>query len=90
MLDKTEPLSCIEPGQHARVVRMEVREELNRRLRDLGLIEGTLVECLHQAPFGDPAAYQIRGAVIALRKEDSAGIFTIPFPTESHKKGRNL
>ena len=73
-----EPLSRIRPGQRARVVRMEVREELRLRLRDMGLIEGTLVECLHKAPLGDPAAYQIRGAVIALRQSDSAGILTTP------------
>ena len=81
-----EPVSRIRPGQRARVVRMEVREELRRRLRDMGLIEGTLVECLHKAPLGDPAAYQIRGAVIALRKSDSAGILTIP--AENTEKGR--
>ena len=73
-----EPLSRIRPGQRARVVRMEVREELRGRLGDMGLIEGILVECLHKAPLGDPAAYQIRGAVIALRQSDSAGILTTP------------
>lgn len=39
-------------------------------MRDIGLIENTLVECLGVSPGGDPAAYRIRGAVIALRAED--------------------
>ena len=41
---------------------------------ELGLIDGTPVECLTRSPLGDPTAYEIRGAVIALRKEDAAGI----------------
>lgn len=38
------------------------------------LIDGTRVECLGKAISGDPAAYLIRGAVIALRSEDAAKI----------------
>ncbi len=46
----------------------------NRRLRDIGLIEGTKTKCILRSPLGDPAAYRIRGAVIAIRKEDGAQI----------------
>ena len=46
----------------------------NRRLKDLGLIEGTTVRCILKSPLGDPAAYRIRGAVIAIRKEDALKI----------------
>jgi ferrous iron transport protein A len=48
---------------------------MRRRLLDMGLIEGTRVECLQKSPAGDPVAYFVRGAVIALRSEDSAGIW---------------
>ena len=47
---------------------------MRRRLMDVGLIEHTEVECLGRSPGGDPAAYLIRGAVIALRRADCAGI----------------
>ena len=47
---------------------------MRRRLQDIGLIEGTDVECLQKSPAGDPVAYYIRGAVIALRSEDSQNI----------------
>ena len=57
-------------GERARVERNEAREEIRGRLRDLGLIEGTVVRCLHRKASGSMAAYQIRGAVIALRQED--------------------
>jgi len=42
-----------------------------RRLLDLGLTKGTVVEPVQKSPFGDLRAYEIRGAVIALRKEDA-------------------
>lgn len=42
-----------------------------RRMIDLGLVSGTLVEALHRSPAGDPVAYGFRGAVIALRKSDA-------------------
>lgn len=45
--------------------------EIRRRLQDIGLIENTTVTCLFQSPLGDPRAYRIRGAVIALRKRDA-------------------
>ncbi len=47
---------------------------IRRRLLDIGLIEGTQVECVGRSPGGDPAAYLIRGAVIAIRDADSANI----------------
>lgn len=47
---------------------------MRRRLRELGLVEGTAVTCLGRSPLGDPAAYGILGAVIALRDRDAAGV----------------
>lgn len=45
-----------------------------RRLLDLGLIKGTIVKSLMKSPAGDPIAYEIRGAVIALRSEEASKI----------------
>lgn len=41
---------------------------------DLGLTVNTPVECLGVSPLGDPVSYRIRGAVIAIRREDSRQI----------------
>ena len=48
--------------------------EENRRLKDLGLVLGTKTKCILKSPLGDPAAYKIRGAVIAIRREDAEKI----------------
>ena len=42
-----------------------------RRLLDLGLTPGTIVEAEFRSPGGDPMAFMIRGAIIALRHEQS-------------------
>lgn len=47
------------------------------RLRELGLVSGTAVKCLYKSPLGDPQAYSIRGAVIALRREDSRAVYAV-------------
>ena len=43
---------------------------MRRRLLDIGLIENTEVTCVGRSHGGDPAAFLIRGAVIALRRAD--------------------
>ena len=61
-------------GQTARVAEITATGSMRRRLLDLGVISGTNIECLQKNPAGDPVAYNIRGAVIALRTEDSKDI----------------
>jgi len=67
-------LKDLQPGQSAVVRQVQSAESIRRRLLDMGLIEGTRVECVSSSPFGDPKAYRFRGAVIALRSEDSEGV----------------
>ena len=68
-----ERLSALAPGESARVVdisRACVGPQ-RRRLLDLGLVPGTIIEAEFAAPSGEPIAYRIRGAAIALRREQA-------------------
>ena len=67
-------LSRLSPGDTATVAGLNTIGDMRRRLQDIGLIEGTTVRCLQRSPLGDPTAFLIRGAVIALRAMDSAGV----------------
>jgi Fe2+ transport system protein FeoA len=40
-------------------------------MMDLGILPGTTIEVEMASPSGDPTAYKIRGALIALRKEQA-------------------
>ena len=74
MSDEIYPLSKVPEGQTAVVRELRSTGSMRRRLLDIGLVEGTNIECLQKSPAGDPVAYLIRGAVIALRSEDSAAV----------------
>lgn len=67
-------LNDINPGEHAIVSKIQTTGSMRRRLLDIGLVENTDVECIGRSPGGDPSAYLIRGAVIAIRSEDSRDI----------------
>ena len=67
-------LSQLKIGEKARVTNIHTVGVMRRRLRDIGIIRGTLIECVLKSPSGNPAAYKIRDSVIALRSEDSCQI----------------
>lgn len=58
-------------GERAVVETLRVHGSMRRRLLDIGLVQGTSVECVGKSPLGDPSAYLIRGAIIAIRESDS-------------------
>lgn len=68
------PLSDLPEGTRARVHALHLSGGMRRRLQDLGLVAGTRVSCIQRAAAGDPTAYRIRGAIIALRSDDAAQI----------------
>ena len=74
MLQNCVPLNALRPGQHGTVAQLQLQGPLLQRLLDLGLTEDCPISCRLRAPTGDPSAYGIRGAVIALRSTDAAGI----------------
>jgi len=67
-------LADLKRGQKAVIAKLAAYDDMRRRLQDIGIIEGTTVECLGKSPLGDPTAFLIRGAVIALRSEDSGRV----------------
>lgn len=75
---KELPLSHLKIGQSATVNKLLTSGTMRRRLQDLGVIGGTEIECVLQSPAGDPVAYKIRGALVALRKKDSQNIMMTP------------
>ena len=67
------PLSTLQPGEAARVLAISpgVRGAERRRLLDLGILPGTDIAAELRSPGGDPTAYLVRGALIALRAEQA-------------------
>ncbi len=67
-------LNTLKECETGQVEKMSISGKMRNRLSDLGLIEGTCVECLHKTSGEGLSAYLIRGAVIALRAEDTSYI----------------
>ena len=73
-MNTNHTLNTLNIGEQAVVERLCNSGSMRRRLLDIGLTEGTCVTCVGRSPGGDPAAYLIRGAVIAIRDTDAADI----------------
>ncbi len=67
-------LSDLRPGERGVVCGLGPAGDVRRRLQDIGLIRGTTVVCVGKSPLGDPTAYRIRGAVMALRRKDAGRV----------------
>lgn len=71
-------LEALPVGKKGVVCSLTARGKDRRRMLDLGLVPGTVVEALRRSPAGDPTAYDIKGAVIALRSEQGKTIYILP------------
>ena len=65
-------LCALEPGQSAAITGLSAVGAERRRLRELGMTDGTQIECVLSRKGID--AYLIKGTVIALRRCDSSEV----------------
>jgi ferrous iron transport protein A len=78
------PLGLAHRGFRGCIARIEVgagahglsATELERRLLELGFVEGARVEVLHEGPLGrDPIAVRLNDTTIALRRREAMAVF---------------
>ncbi len=74
--DIARTLSELSTGQEGYIdhISSECSGIERRRLMDLGFVPGSKVEATITSPFRDPVAYRIKGALIALRKQQAEKI----------------
>ena len=77
----SETLDQIPKGGLVRVVRIDGDDPIARRLRDLGVREGVVVEVLRRAPFGDPTVFELCGYQLCLRRTETKRIRVAPAVT---------
>lgn len=70
-LEQTFPLSSVTDERPVTVTAVNCDSAMRTRLQDLGLMPGCKVQYLYPSAFGDPRAYLIREAVIAIRNADA-------------------
>ncbi len=73
----SDPLTALAIGKRSQVIGIskQCRGAERRRFLDLGILPGTQIRAEMRSPSGDPVAYRIRGALIALRAEQAQYIW---------------
>lgn len=64
----------MEPGQHARVARVDATGAIRQRLLDMGIIPDAKVEFERSAPVGDPVWIKLQGYQLSLRRTEAEAI----------------
>lgn len=77
-MDEKIQLNDLALNKSAVISSVECKEHLKNRIFDLGIIEGEEIIPIFKSPFGDPTAYLVKKAVIAIRNNDSKHIVVIP------------
>lgn len=73
-MERASTLDRLAVGERATVAALAAPEAQRRRMLDLGFVPGSSVSAVQESPWGDPVAYSVCGAVIALRRADARQI----------------
>jgi ferrous iron transport protein A len=68
-------LADLERGQRCILDRLDLPEEMARRLMELGFLPGNEVIPGRQAPGGGPRVFQVDGSEVALREETAERLY---------------
>ena len=68
-------LDKLQMNRNAKIDSLNCNSNIKRRLLDLGFVPDTNIKPILKSVSGDPTAFEIRGTIIALRKEDTINIF---------------
>ncbi|RLG57765.1 MAG: ferrous iron transport protein A [Candidatus Hydrothermarchaeota archaeon] len=64
-------LSNAKVGEVVRVLKVEGDAKLKKRLLDMGIISGTEIRVVRNAPLKDPVEFELRGYKLSLRKNEA-------------------
>ena len=69
---KSKTLLDLKRGEEGVLDRLDLPEDVSRRLMELGFLPGHVVGRGLSAPGGDPRVYRVDGSEVALRRETAA------------------
>lgn len=70
----SKTLAELPVGNNARVVSVNGKSAISKRLMEMGVVPGVAVRVVKSAPFGDPIEVRVRGYSLAVRKSEAAEI----------------
>ena len=67
-------LDMISPGKKAKILALDGDVAIKKRITEMGLTRGAVVEVERAAPLGDPMDIKVRGYRLSLRKEEASRV----------------
>ena len=67
-------LKDLKPGEKGEIASFKGEGAIRKRLLDMGIIRGGVVEMEKVAPFGDPIQVKIKGYHLTLRKSEAESV----------------
>jgi ferrous iron transport protein A len=71
-------LAQLAEGESGILDRLELPEDIARRLMELGFLPGHVIVPARSAPGGEPRVYRVDGSEVALRRETAAHLILKP------------
>ena len=71
-------LAELKQGESGIIDRLDLPEDIARRLMELGFLPGHVVVPARSAPGGEPRVYRVDGSEVALRRETAARLILRP------------
>ena len=71
-------LAQLAEGEAGVLDRLDLPEDIARRLMELGFLPGHVIVPARSAPGGEPRVYRVDGSEVALRRETASRIFLKP------------
>jgi len=70
-MGQVRPLRELAVGAKGTILKVRAKGEMNRRIRDMGLVPGTPIEIYGRAPLFDPVNIKLRGYNLTLRNNEA-------------------
>jgi Fe2+ transport system protein FeoA len=70
-------LADLAPGTRARICSHPPTAPVAQRLEEFGLVPGTVLEVVRQAPLGDPVELDLRGYRLCLRRAELSALCAV-------------
>lgn len=77
-LSEPTTLDRLRPGQHGVLDRLDLPQDIARRLMELGFLPGHVIVPARSAPGGEPRVYRVDGSEVALRRETASRLHVTP------------
>ena len=72
---KAKTILELKHGENGIIEKLDLPDDVSRRLMELGFLPGQVVTPGYSAPGGDPRVFRVDGSEIALRRETAARLY---------------